>query len=622
MTFPVNREEIAVQGKRPATMSRGCLVIGLAAVSAAFSGACGSSAITPSDGRTGDTVADAGRDNALPETGTPEISPPTPVGAGSTVVIPGNARLIGRGADSCTHQVPATTDRWCAVARPSSFLGNTDLWVVNVTQALAGQPIKCTGSGTNCFRLTTALFDGDLTMHGFSGDTLIYYAENNSSQSFVGTVFAWRPEWPEPKALTSQTGLFCQAHPTALAAMCIQNPAGDDTQTLLDLTAGNLNVAGQLPLVDTFLYSVVGDPDGVTKSNFELSPDGQSVLWSSRATAKGPEILRMQTLNNAASKHVVANDVAQWTVAPDSKNWYWLSGFNYSTTGMTSGTLQLAPYPAGTPPVTLATGVGDFTIAGSKGLVYRSGVRMGLGALKVISDVADPDGTTKQLDTTVLRIWTLSQDGTAAMYSKSADAAGQLVDMFLHSTDKTAACALASTPVALGFGDLTSTSRNAAWVRVTDQNNTGAFYTAFDTCTSRKFATNILSLDPIADQGYVYLDEGDEMGTTGTLRYNQLMNGQLSLTGQIVQREAQPTAAVLWPAHPAVVYTIASQGSTDGLYVNATLPFVNLLPPPPRSDAGAPEASVDVSVDVTPASDDGAVTAGEAGETDSGATPG
>jgi hypothetical protein len=53
---------------------------------------------------------------------------------------------------------------------------------------------------------------------------------------------------------------------------------------------------------------------------------------------------------------------------------------------------------------------------------------------------------------------------------------------------------------------------------------------------------------------------------------------------------------------------------------------VNLLPPPPRSDAGAPEASVDasvdISVDVTPASDAGAETAGEAGETDSGATPG
>jgi hypothetical protein len=109
-----------------------------------------------------------------------------------------------------------------------------------------------------------------------------------------------------------------------------------------------------------------------------------------------------------------------------------------------------------------------------------------------------------------------------------------------------------------------------------------------------------MTLDPIADQGYVYLDDSDAMGTTGTLRYNQLMTGQLALTGVIVQKNAQPTTAVLWPAHAAVVYTIASEGSTDGLYINASLPFTGLLPPPPSGpDAGTPEASVDL----TPAND-------------------
>src|SRR5262249_9934810 len=41
--------------------------------------------------------------------------PPTP-GPGSKLIVPGNAFLVGAGPNSCTNQVPAPGDRWCAFA--------------------------------------------------------------------------------------------------------------------------------------------------------------------------------------------------------------------------------------------------------------------------------------------------------------------------------------------------------------------------------------------------------------------------------------------------------------------------------------------------------------------------
>jgi hypothetical protein len=40
-----------------------------------------------------------------------------------------------------------------------------------------------------------------------------------------------------------------------------------------------------------------------------------------------------------------------------------------------------------------------------------------------------------------------------------------------------------------------------------------------------------------------------------------------------VQTRADPVFAPLLPALPAVVYTVNAGGNTDGLYINAALPF-------------------------------------------------
>ena len=592
-----------MQRERRVTTDGNGLVFGLSLLIATSLFACGNSHIggyfdggRRTDGGLDGT--DVRKDSTIVDAG-----PPPPVGAGSKVLVPGNARLVGQGADSCSNQTPASSDRWCAFARPSNFLGLTDLWVINVTQALAGKVPACDGNSPNCLRLTSSLFAGDLTRHGFGGDTLIYYAENNGdSMNFVGTVFAWRPEWVVPRALTSQTGLSCQAHPRVASVLCLENPVTDATTKIfsVDLVAGKLDATntGLLPKLDTVLYSAPGDPTSVTKFQAAFSPTGDAALWSARTTAAGSEILNSQTLNVPGSRKVVAQDVAHWQVSSDSASWYWLKSFNYSVSGADSGTLQVAPYPAGTPATDVLPNVGQYTAVGSNSVVIRTGLKQGAGDLKLITDVTNAAGTTKAFDSGVLSIWDMSSDGTTVLYSKTTT--GMLYDMYLHSVKKTAPCALASTATALGFGRLAENTLTAAWVKVVSQTDTGAFYTTFDQCTSRQFSTNIITFDAVGDQGYVYEDEGSNTDPEGTLRFNQLVNGLLGTTGKIVQTRAFTTTAVLWPSHAALLYSINVNNSTDGLYINGTLPFTGTQPPP-GFDGGVDMTPGDVaaSVDAT-----------------------
>jgi hypothetical protein len=559
-----------------------------------LTGACGPNHLGAHvDGSSEDAGSDA---NTRRDATVADVPPPPPVGAGSMLLVRGDARLIGQGGDSCTSPKAATSDRWCAFARPSTFITTTDLWVINVTEVLNGKAVTCDGNDSNCLRLSTDLFAGDLTMHGFRGDTLIYYGDNNGdSTNFIGTVFAWRPEWVVPRAITAQNGLQCQAHPTMPAAICFHSPVTDAKTNIftVGLSAGMLGAVdtGPLPKIDTLLYSAPGDPTNVNKVQVNLSPGGDAALWSARTTANGVETLNFQKLGDPTSRRVVAEDVAKWQVSADSTSWYWLKSFNYSVSGTDSGTLQTAPYPAGAAPATLIEKVGQYSLLGGKTVLIRSGFNAGVGELKLVADVTNIAATTKTLDTGVLRVWDTSADGTTVLYSKTNS--GQLFDMFLGSLSKAAPCPLASTAVALGFGHLADNTLTAAWVKVVSATATGAFYTTFDQCTSRQFATNIVTFDPVGDQGYVYEDEGSDTTPEGTLRFNQLVDGQLGARGTVVQQRAFSTAALLWPAHAAVVYSINADGTTDGLYINAKLPFVGTMPPPGSNLDAAVEAATD-----------------------------
>jgi hypothetical protein len=105
----------------------------------------------------------------------------------------------------------------------------------------------------------------------------------------------------------------------------------------------------------------------------------------------------------------------------------------------------------------------------------------------------------------------------------------------------------------------------------------------------------------IGDEGFVYLDtlSPDQNVDEATLRYGKVANGVLPFPGTTIQTRAALGFATLMPSLPAVVYTVETGTTgTDGLYVNATLPF-SATGVTPTDGGTTPDATVDATVDMT-----------------------
>jgi hypothetical protein len=529
---------------------------------------------------------------------------PPPIGTGSKLIVAGSVNMIGSGTDSCTNQVPPSADRWCGFARLSSDLVDYELWVVNVTKAAQGMSVTCAASAAdpNCVRLSTGLYvdaTNGFRIHGFDGDTLTYSeVPSSSGGGFLGNIFAWRPGWTAPHNLTGNQGLVCNGHAKGKAAVCITTPAPDATQSFVhtaELHAGILDDAGTaLPLIDTII--VVGSTaeanSGVQKWSARLSPDGNSIAWSTRANDMGTEDLHVKSLVDQTPKVDVAQDVSQWEISADSKKWYWLKSYNYASTGAPSGTLQAAPYPAGTQPVTLATAVGDFNQAGT-GIFYRTQVTTDTGAGNLLlTPDSDVPATVDMIDTKVQFVFGATPDAASVSYTKNVQnppgTSIFLFDVYVGNSAGKMPCTLTATanafmpPTFLGGGSI------VAWGRVnTLTQQIEGMTTTLPACATRKFATDIFDWQPVGDEGLVYLDEinADPAVNEATLRYGKITQGVLPATGTVVQTRAGLSFSVLLPALDAVVYTISTNTSADGLYVNPTLPFTVTTSVP---DAGTP----------------------------------
>jgi hypothetical protein len=565
-------------------------------------------------------------DATTPSDGSPDATPPT-VGPGDKLLVKGSIDLIGSGPDTCTNQVPPSGDRWCGFARPSAILGASELWVVNVTKAAAGIAINCDApSGDpNCLRLSGGLVSdpkNGFRIHGFDGDTLTYSEMPSASSS---TNFAWRPGWSAPHHLTANMGLACNGHASTRAAICLENAVSDATNTFfhsVELHAGFLDDQGTpLPLVDTIILQTKDDKMGVKKWGARLTPDGQSVAWSTRASDMGTEDLKVQKLGDATSRVMVASDVDQWTVSADSKKWFWLKTFNFDATGNApSGTLQSATFPTGAAPLTIATGVADYNEAGPTGVLYRASVAQGLGNLVLAAD-RDAPATVSMVDKGVIFVFEVSKDGKNASYTKNVqflDIAQTIpiFDLFV-GTGAATPCTLAASPVAVLPPNFFAGGAMVAWGMVdsTTQQVEGVT-TTLAGCATRNFATSVFGWTPIGDEGLVFLDTLAPGSTVNeaTLRYAKVQSGALPVPGTVIQERAGLAYATLLPTLPAVVYTITSNTSVDGLYINATLPFTVTAATPP------PDGGTDATGGSDTSNDGGTTTEAGAPETGGGDT--
>ncbi len=360
--------------------------------------------------------------------------PPPVTAAGSRLIVPGVAALVGQGLDSCTATVPPAGDQWCAFGRPASDLGFFELWALDATKAAAGAAIACDGGDASCLRLSTHLFKSrttGFTDAGFNGDTLIYGEEMYSGEAtapFVGRHLRVAPRLGgRPRAHVGENGVSCLGQARSDAALCFEDPNGNGmvTNLTVDLHAGRLSSATGpvLPKVDTLVLAATNDlPGAPPRYEFDLSPDGGYVAWSTRGATDEIEVLHAQKLEEDGvpvdAPRVVASDVSQWQISPDDAAWYWLSAYNYDVTGAPAGTLQTAPFPDGATPTTLATGVGDFSAVGDTSLWLRTDVAAQVGTLRWMADRAAPT-TISTVDANVLTVLDESRDGARFLYSKT-----------------------------------------------------------------------------------------------------------------------------------------------------------------------------------------------------------
>ncbi len=524
---------------------------------------------------------------------------PTPVvGDGVTTLASGAAFLVGVGDDSCTNQDPPSGDRWCAFTMPSNFIGGDDLWVINVTKAAAGTPIKCDVSDLNCLLLSSTLYTGDLTLHSFFGDTLIFYAEAGQT---TAAAYAWRPGMISARRLTTNAlPGGCAGNQMTDAVRCLQNPDSTTVtgQTTFDLSAGFVTTGGTgpLPKVTTFIATLTTDPATSAAApparyRANLSSDGTWIAWSARPAPATPETLVAQKIGDASTRVTVAQDVSRWVFSRDGNSLYWLKSFNYDPASPL-GTLQSTPFPvppAGTAPTvtTIRPNVAFFAPTGDTGLLVLGALNSGAGQLSVIADSAQPSQV-KVLDEAVSQPLSVSLDGRDVVYSRSG------LDLLANGVDFASECTMTTNAAALPFGTFSNPPSTVFWVKpdATTGNYLG-YYTNAANCQSKMFATGLWTWAPVKDQGLVYGDEVfiDNLGNVDdvTLRYASLTGGVLPAAGTAIQQRANPTFALVLPYVSAVVYTINAGGDTDGIYLGGNLPFPAATPPPPplqHPDAG------------------------------------
>ena len=519
-----------------------------------------------------------------------------PVAADSRLLVPGRARLVGTHFTACTNAVPASGngDRWCAFTLPNRQLGLTDLWVINVTQALAGTAITCSGSDPNCKLLIppganaaqgTQLWTGQPmsgpihpTTHRFDGDTLIFNAlATDTLDQYSGPIFAWRPGWDAPRKISlTNTAYSCSAHFTAETFVCIENLT--TTMPLqFDLTGG------QLATGPRNIKHIVPFRAGSQSSQWRtaLTRDGQSLAFSTGGlTIAERETLYVARFDSLPAVTTVRAGVSRWSLSADGTKVYFLANYNYDTMGSPQGTMTMMDFPSGANEKTLAAMVGAIQVLSEamvdKGVAFFDNVVAGKATYKIMKDPLAPTQVITVV-TNIGGVLALSRDLRLAYYYKDFDMDnGSTTDGYVVKTDGSqTSCTLTITLESDQFGaPFTQNGSMILWADNIDQiDGVGEGWMANpDGCTGRrKFADKIDFWFLRNNDGMVFSDQG--MLDYATLEAMPFPGGNSLGTATTLQTQVARIYAIV-PEFKGILFTVVnSPANTDGIYLHTKLPF-------------------------------------------------
>jgi hypothetical protein len=524
----------------------------------------------------------------------------TPPSPDVTSLVPGRARLVGSHFSACSNALLASGngDRWCAFSLPNRQIGLTDLWVIDVTKALAGTPPKCDGTDPNCKLLIppgssavmgTQLWTGQPmqgpihpTTHRFDGDTLIFHAlAPENVDQYAGPIFAWRPGWDAPKQISlGKTAYSCSGHGSAEVFVCIENLSSTDP-LVFDLTGGQLATGPKL------IKHIVPFRAGTQTSQWRaaLSRDGQFLAFSTGGlTLAERETLFVTNLSTADQPTMVGTPgISRWSISGDSKHYYYLRNYNYDSAGAPSGTMTMADFPTGANEVTLAPAVGAVVPLSDgdvdKGVAFFDNV---LASKATFKYMADPK--TKATVTVVNNIGGtlgVTRDLKLLYYYKDVNPDnGTTTDGYIAKMDGTdvgtGGCALTTQTNSDQFGaPFTKNGSIVMWADNIDPvDGVGEGWWANPAgCTEKhKFADKIDFWFLKDSDGMVYSDQG--LADFATLKFATFPGGtSVTFPGTVIQDHVNRIYGIVGNFQALVFTIVGSPPDSDGLYTWKKLPF-------------------------------------------------
>jgi hypothetical protein len=482
-----------------------------------------------------------------------------PAGTGPGVrVFSGTAATLS-GGTSCTTEAGAEGDRWCIFIGLSGE-GEQNLFVVNVSQITAGTPVTCDAPDPNCLLLTPKIGGSAADWHPtvFAGDTLVYY-------DHLLTAYVWRPGMEAGRVLASRDGTndiaFCTPAPRGTTVACLSIPfeQPDGELVAAELLAGAADSENEPPLtrIDSVIAGTWADSAKVHRFAF-ASPAPGYIAWSSRQTAEGPEILKVQHVDDPASQLTVATDVHEWNLSADGSAWLWLSAANE----LGIGTLQTALFPDGAYPTDVLFNVREYGLTRDGSLVSRTLDNEAIS-------VPDPIGAPHEhvwLDSDVGKLVTLSDQGDVA-YVKSTEN-GAITDLRVSSLDGARSCVLEPSAnfsqKAIHFAPGSGT---VLWARANTEGY-DAYHSRLEDCSSVTLSPNVVVLGWIGSAHAIFIDDFDADSASGSLRYRRIgRDGTLHPEPATLIAEHVDTYATWGP--DILLYTINAGSDADGAYVRA-----------------------------------------------------